>query len=224
MASDQLASPAGAGARDVMAGLRTPILRGARVLLRPLSISDWDAWREVRLRCVTWLGRWEPVLELGGVDPLFSRAAFASWCAAWEHERRLDLSYAFGIFLLDGRFVGEISVGGVYRGSFHTGYLGYWIDEAVAGSELAPEGIVLLMQYAFESLLLHRLEAVIMPDNHPSTRVAEKLTLRSEGLAVRFAQVAGEYVDHVRYAMTVEEWREGRDRLIRRFPTRPVAR
>ena len=44
--------------------------------------------------------------------------------------------------------------------------------------------------------------------NRPSRRVAEKLGLRDEGVAQRFLQIRGVYEDHVRYAITREEWDE----------------
>jgi len=64
-----------------------------------------------------------------------------------------------GLFLVDGRFVGEISLGSVQRGPFQMGYIGYWIDEACGGNGYVPEGVVLLIRYAFETLRVHRLEA-----------------------------------------------------------------
>jgi ribosomal-protein-alanine N-acetyltransferase len=97
------------------------------------------------------------------------------------------------------------------------GYVGYWIDEALAGRGFVPEGVVLMMRYAFEVLQLHRLEAAIVPRNHASRRVAEKLGLRDEGTAVRFLQIQGVYEDHVRYAITAEEWHERGHELLGRF-------
>jgi [ribosomal protein S5]-alanine N-acetyltransferase len=41
--------------------------------------------------------------------------------------------------------------------------------------------------------------------------VAEKLRLRSEGVAVRYLEINGTWEDHVRYAITAEEWIERRD-------------
>ena len=70
------------------------------------------------------------------------------------------------------------------------------------------------MQYAFDVLQLHRLEAAIVPRNASSRRVADKLGLRDEGTAVRFLQIQGVYEDHIRYAMTVEEWRERGHELV----------
>jgi ribosomal-protein-alanine N-acetyltransferase len=97
------------------------------------------------------------------------------------------------------------------------GYVGYWIDEALAGAGYVPEGVVLLMRYAFETLQLHRVEAAIVPRNIPSRRVAEKLGMRDEGTARLFLQIQGVYEDHVRYAMTVEEWRERGPELTAKF-------
>ena len=103
------------------------------------------------------------------------------------------------------------------RGPFQMGYIGYWIDEACGGHEYVPEGVVLLIRFAFETLRLHRLEAAIVPRNGPSRRVAEKLGLRDEGTAARFLQIRGRYEDHIRYAITREEWRERGGELVERY-------
>jgi ribosomal-protein-alanine N-acetyltransferase len=194
-------------------------LVGARVLLRPLRVDDWDAWREVRGRCRTWLERWEPRPEPGSADPVTDREAFRARCGAWERQRHFDSAYGFGLFLLEGRFAGEVSLGSVQRGPFQMGYLGYWVDEALAGAGYVPEGVVILMRYAFETLHLHRLEAAIVPRNTASRRVAEKLGMRDEGTAKRFLQIQGVYEDHVRYAMTADEWDESGGDLVAKFLT-----
>ena len=192
-------------------------LIGARVMLRPLRTDDWDAWREVRIRCRDWLERWEPRAEPGSADPALEREAFRARCGAWDRQRHFDAAYGFGLFLLDGRFAGEVSLGSVQRGPFQMGYIGYWIDEALAGNGYVPEGVVLMIRHAFDTLKLHRLEAAIVPRNTASRRVAEKLGLRDEGVAVRFLQIQGVYEDHVRYAITAEEWRERGHELVGKY-------
>ena len=190
---------------------------GRRVLLRSLRAEDWDAWREIRERGRQWLEVWEPSLEPGAPDPVVHRDAFRNRCSAWDRQRQFDAAYGFGLFLRDGRLVGEISLGSVQRGPFQTAYVGYWIDEMFAGQSLIPEGIVVLMGHSFDVLGLHRLEAAIVPRNLASRRVVEKLGLRSEGIAERFLQIQGVYEDHIRYAITVEEYRSRESELKARF-------
>ena len=194
---------------------RLPVeLRGRRVMLRALAADDFEGWREVRRRCRDWLTRWEPRAFPGQPDPAEDRRAFAARCNARERERQLGSGYGFGIFV-DGRFGGEINLSGIQRGPFQNAYVGYWIDEALAGHGYTPEAAVVLFRFAFEELNLHRLQVAIIPRNRSSRRVAEKLDLREEGVAMRYLEINGRWEDHVRYAMTSEEWAERRDDLLR---------
>jgi ribosomal-protein-alanine N-acetyltransferase len=122
-----------------------------------------------------------------------------------ERERQLGSGFGFGIFV-EGRFAGEITLSSIQRGPFQNGSVGYWIDEELAGSGLIPEAVVVVLQFAFETLRLHRIEVAIIPRNIASRRVVEKLGLRTEGVALGFLEINGEWEDHVRYAITAEEW------------------
>jgi ribosomal-protein-alanine N-acetyltransferase len=72
---------------------------------------------------------------------------------------------------------------------------------------------VVLTQFAFDELRLHRLEICIIPRNRNSRRVMEKLGIREEGVAERFLEINGTWEDHVRYGFTAEEWRDRREEL-----------
>jgi len=188
-------------------------LRANRILLRPLVSSDFPAWREVRRRNRAWLTPWEPTPPPGQPDDTESRPAFNARCGAREREWQLGTGYGFGIFVAtagggprSGRFVGEINLSGVQRGPFQNAYMGYWMDEAEAGRGLVPEAVVVVARFAFEDLGLHRLQVAIIPRNRASRRVAEKLELREEGLAERYLAINGVWEDHIRYALTREEW------------------
>jgi ribosomal-protein-alanine N-acetyltransferase len=77
-----------------------------------------------------------------------------------------------------------------------------------------PESVVLVLQYAFESLRLHRVEINIIPRNAPSRRVIEKLGIRFEGIAERYLEIDGAWEDHARYAITSEEWNDRAPELV----------
>ena len=79
------------------------------------------------------------------------------------------------------------------------------------------EGMARRMVELFEELGLHRLQASIIPRNAPSHRVAAKVGLRNEGTALRYLEINGQWEDHVRYAITSEEWSERREHYMTRW-------
>ena len=189
-------------------------LFGRRILLRPLVASDFPAWREVRRRNVDWLTKWEAARIPGAPDVVEERGAFEARCAARQRERMLGTGFGFGIFV-DAEFAGEINLNSIQRGPFQNAYVGYWIDEKQAGNGYMSEAVCLVARYAFDELHLHRIQIAIIPRNRNSRRVVEKLGLRDEGTALRYLEINGVWEDHVRYAMTVEEWAERSDELHR---------
>ena len=187
-------------------------LYGRRVMLRPLAPADFAEWSEVRRRNESWLVPWEPSRPPGAPDPTTDRGAFTARCSARERERAADSGYPFGLFV-DQRFAGEVNLNNVMRGALQSGTIGYWIDRARAGNGYVAEAVAVLARFAFEQLHLHRLEICIVPRNTNSRRVMDKLRLRSEGVAERFLEINGVWEDHVRYAITAEEWEARREDL-----------
>jgi [ribosomal protein S5]-alanine N-acetyltransferase len=187
-------------------------LSGRRVRLRTLTEDDYGEWFEVRARCRDWLVPWEPRPDGSPTTPE-DRASFVARCAARERERQMGTGYGFGIFV-ESRLVGEITLSSIQRGPFQNAFVGYWVDKAMAGNGLAPEATVAVLRFAFEELSLHRIEVAIVPRNRASRRVVEKLDLREEGVAQRYLEIDGRWEDHVRYAMTSEEWTVRRGELI----------
>jgi len=140
--------------------------------------------------------------------------AFAARCGARDRERQMGTGYGFGVFV-NGRFAGEVNLNNVQRGAFQNAYVGYWVDRAQAGRGYTPEAVVAAFRFGFEEAGLHRLQVAVVPRNTSSRRVAEKLGLRDEGTALRYLEINGRWEDHVRYAITAEEWAERRDDYLR---------
>jgi ribosomal-protein-alanine N-acetyltransferase len=188
-------------------------LFGRRVILRSLVPGDFPAWRDVRRRNVDWLTKWEPTRLAGQPDVVEDPHAFGVRCSARDRERQMGAGYGFGVFA-EGEFAGEMNLSSIQRGPFQNAYVGYWIDEAKAGHSYTPEALVVVCRFAFEELALHRLQISIVPRNKASRRVVDKLAIREEGIAVRYLEINGTWEDHVRYAITAEEWDERRDQLL----------
>jgi len=191
-------------------------------MLRPLVLADFADWREVRQASRDWLVQWEPRPPPGQPDDTESKPAFNARCGAREREWQLGSGYGFGIFV-NGRLAGEINLSGVQRGPFQNAYIGYWISEAQAGNGYVPEALVAVCRFAFEDLALHRVQVAIIPRNRASRRVVDKLQLRDEGVAERYLAINGRWEDHIRYALTAEEWAERHHELLDRWIGEPPA-
>jgi ribosomal-protein-alanine N-acetyltransferase len=188
-------------------------LQGSRVTLRPLLPDDFEQWSGVRLRNEDWLTPWEPRPIAGRPDVVRDPRAFAARCGARNREIQLGTGFGFGIFV-GGGFAGEINMSSVQRGPLQNADVGYWIDESLAGQGYMPEAVVVICRFAFEDLALHRLQISIIPRNMRSRRVMEKLDVRDEGIALRLVEINGAWEDHIRFAMTFEEWAERRNDLV----------
>ena len=91
------------------------------------------------------------------------------------------------------------------------------IGEEFAGNGYIPEALAVVTRFAFEDLKLHRIQVAIIPRNTNSRRVVEKLALREEGIAERYLEINGVWEDHVRYAITAEEWDQRREQLVKEW-------
>jgi ribosomal-protein-alanine N-acetyltransferase len=180
-------------------------LIGRRIVMRPLAAGDFRAWSEVRVHNEEWLTMWEPRRNPSLPDPTVERSAFSARCAQRDRDRAIGIAYQFGLFIGD-QIVGEVNLNNVIRGAMQSGTIGYWVDQRHAGHGYVAEGVSALIRYAFEALGLHRIEICIVPRNTNSRRVMEKLAIRDEGTAQRYLEINGEWEDHTRYAMTIEEW------------------
>jgi ribosomal-protein-alanine N-acetyltransferase len=105
----------------------------------------------------------------------------------------------------DGRLAGQMNASNIVHGALRSCTVGYWIDAALAGRNIIPTALALLIDHCFGAVGLHRVEVDIRPENHASLRVVEKLGLRREGYYERFLDIAGGWRDHVGFAITVEE-------------------
>ena len=199
-------------------------LTGRRVMLRPLAPADFPEWQEVRRRNDDWLTPWEParnpnmpdVVEVArGVRHALQRPRAR---AAARHRVRVRHLRARRGPARREVFAGEINLSSVQRGPFQSAYVGYWIDEAPGRPRVHARGAGgggALRVRAGATCTASR--SSIIPRNHRSRRVVEKLKLRDEGIAQRYLEINGVWEDHVRYAITIEEWQDRRDELTREW-------
>jgi [ribosomal protein S5]-alanine N-acetyltransferase len=192
-------------------------LEQGAVQLRPLRLRDASEWRLTRLANRDWLEPWEATTP--GVAPADVGRGYAEAVRALRRDARLGLAFPFALIVGD-EFAGQVTVGAIARGSANSAYLGYWIARRFAGRGIMPTALALVVDHCFGDGALHRVEANIRPENAASRRVVEKLGFRIEGTRARYIHIAGEWRDHVSYALTVEDVPEG---LMTRWLARPSA-
>lgn len=181
------------------------VLRHGEITLRPLRASDERAWRESRAVSVAWLAPWDATVPPGS-EP--RPTSFRSMVRGMRRRAREGSTYPFAL-VVDGRFVGQVSVNNIVRGSGQFASVGYWIDQRYAGRGIMPRAVAMVIDHCLTTAALHRIEIAIRPENTNSLRVVEKLGLREVGFFPLFLHIDGAWRDHRIYAITVEEWPPG---------------
>ena len=186
----------------VVSGDTGPLLRGARVLLRPPALQDYHHWSELRESSRAFLTPWEPTWP---VDDL-TRTAYKRRIKRYQRERREDLGYPFFVFEAEtSRLVGGLTLTNVRRGVTQSCSLGYWMGQGHAGKGLMTDAVRTVLPFVFEELRLHRLEAASMPENDRSVRLLEKVGFTREGFARRYLLIDGRWRDHLLFAMLADD-------------------
>lgn len=167
--------------------------------LRPLRLRDGKKWREIRTRNINWLREWDATLpiEASGSEGI---PTYSAMVRRLNHEARGMRTLPWAL-TYQGTLVGQVTVGGIAWGSYRGGYIGYWIDEAVAGRGIMPTAVAMATDFCFLGLKMHRLEINVRPENHASKRVAEKLGYRYEGLRPSYLHINGQWRDHDSFAL-----------------------
>lgn len=168
------------------------------VTLRPLRYSDRTAWREVRSRNREWLRRWDATMPNEGKSQGQRPPSFFSMVNLLRREAKEGRVLPFAI-TLEGAFVGQLTVGGIWGGSSRSAYFGYWIDQKVAGRGIMTRAVNLAATYCFEEMKLHRIEINVRPENEASRAVAIKCGFYEESFRPRYLHIDGDWRDHISY-------------------------
>ncbi len=146
-----------------------------------------------------------------------SRSFHRPWATAPTDNERFDAYLAdarrpdFEAILVcrreDLAIIGFFNLSQIERGPMQSAYLGYAAGKPFAGRGYMREGIELVLRHAFETMLLHRIEANIQPGNHASIALARGAGFRREGFSPRYLKISGRWRDHERWAILAEDWR-----------------
>jgi [ribosomal protein S5]-alanine N-acetyltransferase len=188
-----LAAVPGLGLRPAEVEPQAPP-QAARVYLRVLARGDRDEFlalaRESRELHRPWT---YPPERPDQFDDLFARS------------RRDDFVCLVACVHGNDELAGVFTISQIVRGAFQSAYLGYYAHARYARQGLMREAMEQVLDHAFGALALHRLEANIQPGNTPSIALARGSGFRLEGFSPRYLLIGGQWRDHERYAITVDE-------------------
>ena len=183
--------------------------------VRPIGPADNSAWRRVRQANQVWLGRWDatpPSQKLG------APRSFGAMVRHLRREARAGRQLPF-VVEYDGKFVGQLTVSNIVRGSAQFGSIGYWIDEAYAGRGIMPRAVALAVDHCFGPVGLIGSRSRSGPRTSRPCGGGEA-GFGEIGLAPRYLHIDGDWRDHRLFAITREEVPLGMvDRLDRSLTT-----
>jgi ribosomal-protein-alanine N-acetyltransferase len=181
---------------------KLPVLTGQQVVLRELRISDAASlFAVLTAREVTRF-----------ISPPPSTVEGFERFIAWTHRQRIAGTYACFAVTLKGvnTAVGIFQVRETEPG-FATAEWGFAIGSTFWGTGVFKEGAQLVLEFAFETLGVHRLEARAAVKNGRGCGALLKIGAVPEGALRKSLHCNGEYLDQVLYAVVEDDWRASRD-------------
>ncbi|SDT77473.1 GNAT family N-acetyltransferase [Actinoplanes derwentensis] len=111
----------------------------------------------------------------------------------------------------DGRIIGRVNLNNVVHGAFQSASVGYWVSADAAGRGVASAAVAAVVEAAFTTYGLHRVEAGTVLSNVRSQRVLERNGFERFGMAPGYLRIAGEWRDHYLYQLLSDKWLAGRE-------------
>ena len=178
------------------------VLRGERLYLRPPRRGDYRQWAAVRGASREFLVPWEPAWP----EDALTRACYRRRLRRASLDWREDLGYSFHLFeRRQDRLLGGVALNNVRRGVAQSCSVGYWMGAPYARQGFMTEALAAVLDFAFEDLGLHRVEAACLPSNQPSRRLLGKMGFKEEGFARKYLRINGAWEDHILFAMLRED-------------------
>lgn len=150
-----------------------PPFETARLHLRALTEADLDALYA--------LYRQPEVAEYSDADPLTSMEEAEELLAYFQEAYAERAQARWGIVLKQtSALIGACAIFG-FDMQHRRAEIGYELSSAYWGQGIMAEALRPMLAYSFTALDLHRIEAIVTPENTRSARLLEKLGFRHEG-------------------------------------------
>ena len=97
------------------------------------------------------------------------------------------------------RFIGKIQISNIVMGVFKNAFIGYSIDKDEQNKGYMKEALNLALNYAFNEINIHRIEASTLVTNIKSQRVLKACGFKELGLNEKYLFLNGKWRDHITF-------------------------
>lgn len=84
--------------------------------------------------------------------------------------------------------------------------IGYELKQEEEGKGYMTEALTAIISFAFSELQIHRIGALIHPENTPSRKLVTKLGFQEEGLLRDYTYASGDYTDLIMHSLLKKDW------------------
>lgn len=182
-------------------------LETERLLIRLPARGDEHALSSFYVQNREFLQPWSPTFDRGFFEPAAWRERIEGILAEYRNGRGARLIFFSKV---GGGLVGMASLTNITGFPTRSAQLGYSVAEDAGGKGLMTEALHAVLDFGFNFLGLHRIEANFIPRNKRSGRVLEKLGFRIEGESKEYVEIDGRWEDHYRTAILEWEWKAKR--------------
>ena len=125
----------------------------------------------------------------------------------WIESYKMRKEFVFAIRSpFDKKFIGLLSLR-IGNSKYNIGTIWYKLHPSFWSKGYATEGVKCILQFGFEEVGLHRIEAGCAIDNIGSIRVLEKSGMIKEGHKRKILPLAMGWSDTYEYAMLDQDWK-----------------
>lgn len=171
-------------------------LETERLLVRLADRDDAQELIDYDRRNADHLRRWEPARDPEILSDVEARARSLARGVAAAEAGQAYLFLARSRDLASG-VIAVAHLSEVIRGILQGCYLGYSVDAAYEGQGIAAEAVSAVVQFAFQTLRLHRVMANYQPANERSAALLRRLGFVPEGYARDYLFIDGAWRDHI---------------------------
>lgn len=156
------------------------------LVLREFRDSDAEEFAKAARESVNTVGRW-----MSWCNASFSAQDALSWFQQCRVDLASEKAYEFGVFSQEsGALLGGAGLNSINHHNLFCN-LGYWVRESAQRKGVALRTVQALVQHAFQTMGMQRVEIVVASGNTPSEAVARKYGAQFECIARNRLQLHG---------------------------------